>query len=86
MTIDARRPTEDDIQAWLIEKITAMDDVDAASVDIREPFSSYGLTSRAAVGLSGDLEEWLGRRLSPALVYEHPTIEALARHLAAGLS
>ena len=35
-----------------------------------------------AVGLAGELEDWLGRPLSPTLVYEHPTIEALARHLA----
>lgn len=33
--------------------------------------------------LSGDLEEWLERRLSPTVVYQYPTIAALAEHLAA---
>jgi len=32
--------------------------------------------------LSGDLEAWLGRELSPSLIYDYPTIESLARHLA----
>jgi hypothetical protein len=35
-----------------------------------------------AVALSGKLEEWLGRRLSPTLIYNYPTIAALANHLA----
>ena len=33
------------------------------------------------MGISGDLEEWLGTRLSPTLLYDHPSIEALSRHL-----
>src|SRR5207249_2733002 len=45
---------------------------------------SFGLGSLQAVGLAGDLQEWLGRPLSPTLVYEYPTIEALAQHLAGG--
>ena len=49
---------------------------------MRRPFAGFGLGSLQAVGLAGDLEDWLGRPLSPTLVYEHPTIEALARHLA----
>jgi acyl transferase domain-containing protein len=32
----------------------------------------------------GELEAWLGRRLDPTLLYEYPTIDALARHLAPG--
>ena len=32
--------------------------------------------------LTGELEQWLGRRLSPGLIYHYPTIEAIARYLA----
>ena len=32
--------------------------------------------------LSGELEEWLARTLSPTLVWDHPTIHGLARFLA----
>src|ERR1700690_1559020 len=70
------------IQAWLVSKLSERLGIEAHEVDIREPFASYGLGSTEAVSLAGELAEWLGRKLSPALVYESPTIEALARHLA----
>jgi acyl transferase domain-containing protein/acyl carrier protein len=73
------------IQAWLVSKLSERLGIDAQDIDIREPFASYGLGSTEAVSLAGELAAWLGRKLSPALVYEYPTIEALARYLA-GLS
>ncbi len=75
--------TVESIQAWLIEQISGLLAIDAATIDIRAPFSSFGLSSRDAILLSGDLEEWLDRRLSPTLIYEYPTIEALASFLSA---
>jgi acyl carrier protein len=41
------------------------------------------MDSVQAVNLAENLAGWLGRELSPTLAYEYPTIEALARHLAA---
>jgi myxalamid-type polyketide synthase MxaD len=70
------------IQAWLVSKLSQRLGIESHEIDIREPFASYGLGSTEAVSLAGELAEWLGRKLSPALVYEYPTIEALARHLA----
>ena len=74
--------TTEVIQAWLVSKLSERLGVVSDEIDVREPFSSYGLGSTEAVSLSGELSEWLGRRLSPALAYEYPTIETLARHLA----
>src|ERR1700682_6827045 len=70
------------IEAWLVSKLSERLGIDSQEIDIREPFASYGLGSTEAVSLAGELAAWLGRKLSPALVYEYPTIEALARHLA----
>ena len=70
------------IQAWLVAKLSERLKIASHEIDIREPFASYGLGSTEAVTLAGELAEWLGRKLSPALAYEYPTIEALARHLA----
>ena len=70
------------IQAWLVSKLSERLGMESHEIDIREPFASYGLGSTEAVSLAGELAEWLGRKLSPALAYEYPTIEALARHLA----
>jgi acyl transferase domain-containing protein/acyl carrier protein len=74
--------TAEVIQAWLVCKLSERLGIESHAMDVREPFSSYGLGSTEAVGLSGELAEWLGRQLSPALAYEYPTIETLARHLA----
>lgn len=70
------------IQAWLVSKLCERLGIEPREIDVREPLSSYGLGSTEAVRLAGELAEWLGRKLSAALVYEYPTIEALARHLA----
>jgi acyl transferase domain-containing protein/acyl carrier protein len=70
------------IEAWLIDQLAERLAVARESIDPREPFASYGLTSREAVVLSGELEEWLHRTLSPTLVWDYPTIELLARFLA----
>src|SRR6202521_6278069 len=70
------------IQAWLASKLSERLGIESHEIDIREPFASYGLGSTEAVTLAGELAEWLGRKLSPALVYGYPTIESLARHLA----
>src|SRR5579859_371206 len=70
------------IQAWLVSKLSERLGIESHEIDIREPFASYGLGSTEAVSLAGELAEWLGRKLSPALVYEYSTIESLARYLA----
>ncbi len=74
--------TAEAIQAWLVSKIGERLRVNPLDIDVREPFARYGLDSVAAVSLSGDLENWLGRRLSPTLVYDYPSIEVLAKYLA----
>ncbi len=78
---EATTRTPSDVTAWLIERISRRAGVSAHSLDIHEPFSSYGLGSLDAIELSGALQEWLGRPLPPTLVYDFPSIHSLARHL-----
>lgn len=66
---------------WLVTNIAQRLDVSPSEIDIREPLASYGLDSVQAVRLSTQLEDWLGRKLSPTLAYDYPTIEALANYL-----
>jgi acyl transferase domain-containing protein/acyl carrier protein len=75
-------PGAEAIQAWLVRKLSEQLGIAAHELDVAEPFASYGLGSSELVGLSGELAEWLGRRLPAELAYECPTIETLARHLA----
>jgi myxalamid-type polyketide synthase MxaD len=75
-------PGAEAIQAWLVSKLARLLEIESSEIDIREPFASYGLGSTELVSLSGDLAEWLGRRLPAELAYECPTVEALALRLA----
>ncbi|MFP6613718.1 MAG: beta-ketoacyl synthase N-terminal-like domain-containing protein [Pirellulales bacterium] len=79
---DARPDSAGQIQEWLVDRLASLLKIDRAQIDVERPFASFGIDSAAAVGISGDLEEWLGRRLSPTLIYSYPTATALAAHLA----
>ncbi len=70
-----------EIQDWLITHIAKLLQIAPDSIDIDEPFSAYGLSSLDAVTLSGDLEEFLGHRLSPTVAYDYPNILSLSRYL-----
>jgi acyl transferase domain-containing protein/acyl-CoA synthetase (AMP-forming)/AMP-acid ligase II/acyl carrier protein len=73
-----------DIQDWLLNSVASCVGVASNEINPREPFTSYGLDSQKAVLLSGELQDWLGSPQPPTLVYDFPTIEILARHLAGG--
>jgi len=69
------------IVKWLVNKLAERLGVAETEIDIREPFVNYGLDSVQAVRLSAELEDWLGTKLSPTLVYDYPNIESLAQYL-----
>ena len=71
-----------EIKDWLVQHISEALFLDPKDVDVSVDFNSYGLSSRDAIVLSGDLEEWLGRRFSPTLLYEYPSIDLLSKFLA----
>ena len=73
-----------EIVDWLIRHIKEHTHIATRAIDIHAPFVQFGLNSLEVVDLSGELEEWLGRSLSPTILYDYPSIKALARHLAEG--
>ncbi len=72
------------IQGWLIDKLAEVLELEPNQIDIRQDFEEYGLESAEAINLSGDLEDYLGCRLPPTLLWEYQNIEALAQYLATG--
>lgn len=48
------------------------------------PFAEYGLDSMGAVSMMAELGQQLGRSLSPAILYDYPTVDALVRFLTEG--
>ncbi|GAB1544683.1 hypothetical protein NUACC21_73590 [Scytonema sp. NUACC21] len=88
ITIDAKSntrkatPTASEIQAWIVSYLAQLLEVDPEDINVTIPFERYGLDSAVAVGLTGDLEDWLETKLDPTLLYDYPTIESMSRHLA----
>jgi acyl carrier protein len=74
------------IQAWIAAYLAELLEVEADDVDPSLPFDRYGLDSAVAIGLTGDLEDWLGTQLDPTLLYDYPTVAALSKHLAVELA
>jgi acyl carrier protein len=79
------RPDADAIRRWLVDKLSRELDIDAERIDVNKPIAHYGVDSALALSLGGELGQWLGRRLDPALVWDYPTIDGMARHLAGEL-
>ena len=72
-----------DVERWLVNALALKVKAVPESIDPTEPFAVYGLDSSAAVGLTGDLEQLLGRKLEATLAWDYPTPRLLAEHLTA---
>lgn len=84
---DERDPTRErrgagEIVAWLVARLAVELGLSPTEIDVCVPFANYGLDSVHAIQLIAAAQAWLGRELSPTLVYEYPTIELLSEHLA----
>ncbi|MFF5585409.1 beta-ketoacyl synthase N-terminal-like domain-containing protein [Streptomyces hygroscopicus] len=75
-------PAREDLVRLVIETVADHLGVAPDRLDPRATFQTYGVDSASAVAISGALRRALGRRLPAALLYQHPTAEAIARHLA----
>jgi acyl carrier protein len=84
LAIRERSATE--IQDWMVTYLADLLEMEPKEIDMTVPFEHYGLDSSAAVGLTGDLEEWLSTEIDPTVMYDYPSIEALAQHLSQHLS
>jgi len=75
-------PSSLEIQAWIVEYLAEVLEIDRDELDVTVPFDCYGLDSAVAVGMTGDLEDWLGQKLDLTLLYDYPTVESFSHHLA----
>jgi acyl carrier protein len=77
--------TKATLRDWLVAYLAGYLRVAKDDMDTSVNFESYGLDSRGAVQTSGALEKVVERRLSPGLLYEHPTINDVIDYLATEL-
>lgn len=63
------------------EKVAELMGLPSTEISVEIPLMEQGLSSLQAVALSEELQTLLGSTVSPALVFEQPTIQELALHL-----
>ncbi len=78
---DQPRWPEHRLRAWLREALSRHTGLSIDDIDSRRPLAEYGLDSQVSVQIAGELESTLGRPLAPTLVWDYPTIDAIAAHL-----
>ena len=74
---DHHAHTDEQLRLWFIQKVAEEAGIDRSVIRESEPLSRYGITSMQTVTITGDLETLLGRRISPTLLWENPTIDAV---------
>jgi len=71
----------EEIQQWLVNYLANLLQVSPDDIDVTIPFDDFAIDSVAAIGMTGDLESWLGRTVDPTLVYDYPTVEQFSKCL-----
>ncbi|XZE53131.1 AMP-binding protein [Planctomycetaceae bacterium SH139] len=70
------------IEQWLLTWLSSRTGGSLEQLDPTRPLDDFGLDSFSAFELSGELEDWLGLRLTPDMAFQHPTPRQLSRYLA----
>ncbi|MFF3330559.1 SDR family NAD(P)-dependent oxidoreductase [Streptomyces sp. NPDC002888] len=70
--------TAEGVRTWLAAAVAEAAGLDPLTVDTHRPIAEFGLGSRQLVTLAAELSTRTGRLLEPSLVFNHPTIAAIA--------
>ncbi|MDC7106668.1 type I polyketide synthase [Corynebacterium striatum] len=76
--------TVEELRGWLRNWVAQTTGLSTDEITDTKPLENFGLSSRDAVVLSGELENLLGMKLEPTVAYEYPTIALLADRLVNG--
>ncbi len=74
--------TAEEIQEWMVSYLSKVLETSADAIDVTVPFDDFALDSATAIGMTGELEDWLGKPVDPTLVYDYPTVEQFSKCLA----
>jgi len=84
MTTAHHDRTADELRPWLIERVAEYTGRSADSIAASQPLTDFGLDSVYALALFGDIEDHLGVRMEPTLIWDYPTVDALVEYLTTG--
>ncbi|MEM7583697.1 MAG: acyl carrier protein [Acidobacteriota bacterium] len=74
---------KEQIHSWFRDNLSDLLQCGPEEIDASKEIASFGLSSISVVTLAGDLEDWLGKEISPNLLWEHPTLNEVVDHLVA---
>jgi acyl-CoA synthetase (AMP-forming)/AMP-acid ligase II/acyl carrier protein len=77
-----RQVSRQEVHDWLTARIARHCAVAAGEINPDLPLNSYVLDSVSAVMIATELQEWLGRTVSPTVIYDSPSLSVLAGRLA----
>ncbi|MCX4096637.1 polyketide synthase Pks13 [Nocardia sp. alder85J] len=82
------RPAADltvaELREWLRRWVADATGQPIEQITVDRPMEEFGLASRDALALGGDIEELTGVTLNATIVYQHPTIASLAERIVNG--
>ncbi|GAB4582346.1 polyketide synthase Pks13 [Nocardia sp. IFM 10818] len=76
--------TVTELREWLRKWVADATGQPLENITVDRPMEEFGLASRDALALGGDIEELTGVVLNATIVYQHPTIGSLAERIING--
>ncbi|MEU1997068.1 polyketide synthase Pks13 [Nocardia gamkensis] len=73
-----------ELREWLRRWVSEATGQPIEQITVDRPMEEFGLASRDALALGGDIEELTGVMLNATVVYQHPTIASLAERIVNG--
>jgi polyketide synthase 13 len=73
-----------ELREWLRRWVSDATGQPLENITVDRPMEEFGLASRDAIALSGDIEELTGVMLAATVAYQHPTIASLAERIING--
>ncbi|NKY85590.1 polyketide synthase Pks13 [Nocardia veterana] len=73
-----------ELREWLQRWVADATGQPIEQITVDRPMEEFGLASRDAIALGGDIEELTGVMLNATIVYQHPTIASLAERIING--
>lgn len=77
----AGEPDAEAIAQWFACKVGQYLNVASETIDVDTPLADYGLDSAFSMSLCADLQCEYGYDVETTIVWDYPTISALAEHL-----
>jgi acyl carrier protein len=69
------------VEDWLVSELARRTGVEPQRIEVDEPFAAYGLDSAESAAMVRELEAAFGTKLPETLLWDYPSITALADYL-----